>query len=84
MTAQADRLVLVERLRQHRTAGERNVGWREFSTRLAHSGIFVLRTTAFALRALRGRNWHCFTLSHYDRHTGKWELETAPVHHIID
>jgi len=27
-------------------------------------------------------NWHCFTLSPYDRTTGKWEK--APVYHIID
>jgi adenylylsulfate reductase subunit A len=29
-------------------------------------------------------NWHCFTLSRYDRHSGTWELEKAPVYHIID
>ena len=29
-------------------------------------------------------NWHCFTLSRYDRDTGEWELEKAPLHHIID
>ncbi len=29
-------------------------------------------------------DWHCFTLSRYDRESGKWELEKAPVHHIID
>ena len=29
-------------------------------------------------------DWHCFTLSRYDRHTGTWDLDTAPVHHIID
>ncbi|MDH3318760.1 MAG: adenylyl-sulfate reductase subunit alpha [Betaproteobacteria bacterium] len=29
-------------------------------------------------------NWHCFTLSRYDRNTGKWAMEKAPVHHIID
>jgi adenylylsulfate reductase subunit A len=29
-------------------------------------------------------NWHCFTLSRYDRHSGKWELEKAPVYHIVD
>jgi succinate dehydrogenase/fumarate reductase flavoprotein subunit len=29
-------------------------------------------------------NWHCFTLSRFDRHSGKWELEKAPVHHIVD
>ena len=29
-------------------------------------------------------NWHCFTLSRYDRHTVKREMEKAPVYHIID
>ena len=29
-------------------------------------------------------NWHCFTLSRYDRDTGKWAMEKAPVYHIID
>jgi adenylylsulfate reductase, subunit A len=29
-------------------------------------------------------NWHCFTLSQYDRHTGKWAMEKAPVYHIVD
>jgi adenylylsulfate reductase subunit A len=29
-------------------------------------------------------NWHCFTLSRYDRQSGEWELEKAPMHHIID
>ena len=29
-------------------------------------------------------NWHCFTLSRYDQHSGKWELEKAPVYHIVD
>jgi hypothetical protein len=24
------------------------------------------------------------TLSRYDRNTGKWAMEKAPVHHIID
>jgi adenylylsulfate reductase subunit A len=33
---------------------------------------------------LDDRNWHCFTLSRYDRQTGKWTMEKAPVHHIID
>jgi adenylylsulfate reductase subunit A len=28
--------------------------------------------------------WHCFTLSRYDRNTGKWDMEKAPVYHIID
>jgi len=30
------------------------------------------------------QDWHCFTLSRYDRQTGKWAMEKAPVHHIID
>ena len=29
-------------------------------------------------------NWHCFTLSRYDRNTGKFAMEKAPVYHIID
>ena len=29
-------------------------------------------------------DWHCFTLSRYDRESGEWEMEKAPVHHIID
>jgi adenylylsulfate reductase subunit A len=33
---------------------------------------------------LDDENWHCFTLSRYDRNTGKWAMEKAPVHHIID
>jgi adenylylsulfate reductase subunit A len=33
---------------------------------------------------LDDQNWHCFTLSRYDRNTGKWEMEKAPVYHIID
>ncbi len=33
---------------------------------------------------LDDENWHCFTLSRYDRKTGEWALEKAPVYHIID
>jgi adenylylsulfate reductase subunit A len=33
---------------------------------------------------LDDENWHCFTLSRYDRKTGEWAMEKAPVHHIID
>ena len=29
-------------------------------------------------------DWHCFTLSQYDRDSGKWEMEKAPVYHIVD
>jgi adenylylsulfate reductase, subunit A len=28
-------------------------------------------------------NWHCFTLSQYDRDSGKWAMEKAPVYHIV-
>jgi succinate dehydrogenase/fumarate reductase flavoprotein subunit len=33
---------------------------------------------------LDATDWHCFTLSQYDRESGKWEMEKAPVYHIID
>jgi len=33
---------------------------------------------------LDDKDWHCFTLSRYDQHSGKWAMEKAPVHHIID
>jgi adenylylsulfate reductase, subunit A len=33
---------------------------------------------------LDDNDWHCFTLSRYDRHSRKWEMEKAPVYHIID
>ncbi len=33
---------------------------------------------------LDDENRHCFTLSRHDRNTGKWELEKAPVHLVID
>jgi hypothetical protein len=29
-------------------------------------------------------NWHCFTLSRYDRNSKSWAMEKAPVYHIID
>jgi adenylylsulfate reductase subunit A len=32
---------------------------------------------------LDDKDWHCFTLSSYDRDSGKWELEKAPVYHIV-
>ena len=28
-------------------------------------------------------NWHCFTLSRYDRESEKWNLEKVPVYHIL-
>ncbi len=33
---------------------------------------------------LDDKDWHCFTLSRYDRDSGKWEMEKAPVYHIVD
>jgi adenylylsulfate reductase subunit A len=33
---------------------------------------------------LDDQNWHCFTLSRYDRRSDTWELEKAPVYHIVD
>ncbi len=33
---------------------------------------------------LDDENWHCFTLSQYDVETGKWNMEKAPVYHIVD
>jgi adenylylsulfate reductase subunit A len=29
-------------------------------------------------------DWHCFTLSQYDRESGAWNMEKAPVYHIVD
>ena len=29
-------------------------------------------------------DWHCFTLSRYDRDSGEWAMEKAPVYHIVD
>ncbi len=29
-------------------------------------------------------DWHCFTLSRYDRTADAWALEKAPVYHIVD
>ncbi|MCL4763858.1 MAG: adenylyl-sulfate reductase subunit alpha, partial [Burkholderiales bacterium] len=33
---------------------------------------------------LDDQNWHVFTLSRYDAKTGHWEMEKAPVYHIVD
>jgi adenylylsulfate reductase subunit A len=33
---------------------------------------------------LDDKDWHCFTLSRYERKSRQWELEKAPVFHIID
>ncbi|HEX6412923.1 MAG TPA: hypothetical protein VFZ94_07750 [Burkholderiales bacterium] len=33
---------------------------------------------------LDDENWHCFTLSRYDRASGQFAMEKAPVYHIID
>ena len=29
-------------------------------------------------------DWHCFTLSQYDRESDEWAMEKAPVYHIVD
>jgi adenylylsulfate reductase subunit A len=29
-------------------------------------------------------DWHCLTLSRYDRDTEKWEMDKVPVYHMID
>ena len=33
---------------------------------------------------LDDKNWHCFTLSQYDERTGEFEMEKAPVYHLVD
>jgi adenylylsulfate reductase subunit A len=33
---------------------------------------------------LDDNDWHCFTLSQYHQETGEWEMEKAPVYHIVD
>ena len=33
---------------------------------------------------LDDNDWHCFTLSQYHKETGEWEMEKAPVYHIVD
>ena len=35
-------------------------------------------------KKLDDTDWHCFTLSRFDRETGEWNMEKAPVYHIID
>ena len=43
---------------------------------------------AFTLATLtlthRIQIWHVFTLSRYDAMSGAWQMEKAPVYHIID
>ena len=34
--------------------------------------------------ALDDTDWHCFTLSQYDRESGEWTMDKAPVYHIVD
>ena len=36
------------------------------------------------LLKLDDNDWHCFTLSQYDRNTGEWELQKSLVYHIVD
>ena len=33
---------------------------------------------------LDDNDWHCFTVSRYDRASNSWDLEKAPVYHIVD
>ena len=33
---------------------------------------------------LDDEDWHCFTLSQYDEESDSWQMEKAPVYHIID
>ena len=33
---------------------------------------------------LDDENWHCLTLSQRDRESGEWNMEKAPVYHIVD
>jgi adenylylsulfate reductase subunit A len=33
---------------------------------------------------LDDEDWHCFTVSRYDRDSQKWTMEKAPVYHIVD
>jgi adenylylsulfate reductase subunit A len=33
---------------------------------------------------LDDENWHCLTLSRRDPQTGEWNMEKAPVYHIVD
>jgi len=33
---------------------------------------------------LNDDDWHCFTLSQYDKESGEWAMGKAPVYHIID
>ena len=33
---------------------------------------------------LENKDWHCFTLSQYDRELGDWAMEKAPVYRIVD
>ena len=41
-------------------------------------------TTGADHPTLDDEDWHCFTVSRFDRNTGEWELEKAPVYHIVD
>ena len=35
-------------------------------------------------QGLDDTDWHCFTLSKFHKETGEWEMEKAPVYHIVD
>ncbi|HAA92795.1 MAG TPA: adenylylsulfate reductase subunit alpha, partial [Rhodospirillaceae bacterium] len=33
---------------------------------------------------LDDKDWHCFTLSRYDKESNSWDMEKAPVYHIVN
>ncbi len=55
----------------HRTLFRKETRWTEYYYRGDHM-------------KLDDENWHCFTLSRYDRNSGRWGMEKAPDYHIID
>ncbi|MHA1547390.1 MAG: adenylyl-sulfate reductase subunit alpha [Alphaproteobacteria bacterium] len=60
------------------------------SESVAHHTLFRQETRwpGYYYRAdhpkLDDSDWHCFTLSRYDAKSGAWEMEKAPVYHIVD
>jgi len=61
---------------------------RAFARRRSFQGYRFYAAPGYYYRGdhmkLDDANWHCFTLSRYDRKTGEWAMEKAPVYHIID
>ena len=33
---------------------------------------------------LDDKDWHCLTLSQYDKESGSWQMDKAPVYHIVN